>query len=241
MDENIELLIKNILDEACQPIKQIGDMSWIMAAVKSRLSGRSNVKVVIGARRADIVNVLQALQLFSGEEIMVSSLLSLLCATFDENYQSKVHPSFVVILKQLSDDELRILRHVFDSSCLVPLITLQVKVGASGGRTDFFRHFSCLHKELGLASYNRASDVPVLLDNLSRLKLIEIHEDRRMTDDEPYAKILADADFAAIKDRVKLDDGMEWNIRKMFFDMTDFGAQFCKVCFAYSEIVDKTE
>src|SRR3954464_3407914 len=106
------------------------------------------------------------------------SYLSLLTATMDRAVADDVHPAFIDLLGQLSDDELLLLA-TLGGPGPYPLVSVSSRLRHGGASRVELHHFSLLGERAGCARPDRT---PAYLDNLNRLGLVEIRP-TRITDD----------------------------------------------------------
>ena len=87
---------------------------------------------------------------------------NLLATAMDAQTAQYAHPAFVEIIKQMSPDEARILRHMSDGEN-VPMVHLQRFMEGSGGYTYVFRNFTLLGE---LPGCEHSHLRPQYIDNL---------------------------------------------------------------------------
>lgn len=141
---------------------------------------------------------------------------NLLGASMDKENNDE-HPAFVEIIKQLSPDECKMLKHLM-SDPQMPILKYRMKID-SGGEVDVFPYYSniCL-----ITGCQMPSKFPEYLDNLHRLGLLEIYYDRYLVEDKYYEELRNE--IKRSQDISKLTE------KKSLFILSEFGEKFCKVC-----------
>lgn len=132
------------------------------------------------------------------------------------------HPAFVEIIKQLSSDECRILKTLQHDPKL-PIIRLRLNLESGKGEVDIAPYFSDICFKSGCQF---PAKFPEYLNNLARLGLVDIYQDRYLTNDEYYEELRSHISFPRIigADKEKIVE------KKSFFELSEFGKKFCNVC-----------
>ncbi len=95
-------------------------------------------------------------------------IAGLIATTMDADHAHEAHPSFLSILRQLTEDEVRILAALPSNGRLLPLANLWINL--PGDRTE------CVQRNIAPAALARLcsvkSRIPQYIDNLMRLQLI---------------------------------------------------------------------
>lgn len=130
------------------------------------------------------------------------------------------HPAFVEIIKQLSSDESKIIKYLYQDN-KQPMIKLRIKVNANGGEGDLIPYFS----DIGyIADCQYPEKFPEYLDNLRRLGLVEVHYDRYLTEETYYEKLKCHPQFPQIEKNENIIE------KKSMYELSEWGLSFCKVC-----------
>lgn len=170
---------------------------------------------------------LEALRYTGHEETLRDLYANLLAASMDAKTASSAHPGFVEIIKQLTPDEARML-NFFSEAGSLPLITIKSQSEEQeGGFTDVFTNFSLFGQNAG-CEHSHLS--PSYLDNLSRLGLIELHNDKFYTVSELYEALENHPSVSEIKKQIDEQDGVRAEIQRGMVDLTNLGNQFIKAC-----------
>ena len=194
---------------------------FVAASVGEVLRRRSVPKRFIRAPELDIaVPAIEAMRYcgFRGE------LVSLIAASMDSRFSHRAHPAFVNILRQLTQDELRLLTVMPPSGEVVPLAHIHAQ--DTDGRSLSIRRNLLPAGLVGHCQVQEA--IPTYIDNLLRLQLIAVPLETRIESDEPYKDIFREpAHQQALRQAYKLGKP---RVTKSVLMMTDLGEHFCAVC-----------
>lgn len=157
---------------------------------------------------------------------------NLLVSSMNTDTKYQVHPSFVDIIKQLTPDEAKLLKHISNKSGkinklmrYIPLIDLQIELGSGKGHIALVRNYSNLGDNVCDYPENTCS----YIENLDRLKLICILEDIHLMNPEEYVS-LETAPFLAKYKSLNLSEGQRFSTKKKSFYVTSYGEAFIKTC-----------
>lgn len=151
--------------------------------------------------------------------------VDLLGASMNRDTIDFVHPSFAEIIKQITPDEAKILKILPNKGLCEPLIN--IKIEKSNVKGSFVIYSNC-----GILGYEAECDfpdkIPLYIDNMSRLSLIEIPDNAYLVDEWRYNKIIDSEYFHCLETEAA-------NMGKVFFEkrmigLTDYGDQFRKIC-----------
>ena len=160
--------------------EQIKD--FVSTKVAEKLSGISP-EDIIPPKPHIAVPALEALRYTGSQEELSNLYANLLASSMDAKTVADAHPGFVEIIKQLTPDEAKLLKH-FSTTGTLPLITLREESGTPhGGGFDIVKKLSYFGEEAGCENVDL---VPTYLDNLSRLGLIKIPDNYWYTDPATY-------------------------------------------------------
>ncbi len=151
---------------------------------------------------------------------------NLLATSIDVKTAHEAHPAFVEIIRQLTPDEARILKFIFERMYL-PIITVRVSIPERGGGFDFFKDFSDVAEK---TECQFANLTPQYLGNICRLGLAEFHRNNYIADSEMYRPLEKHELITKLKKQVKKQFKAEAVIVKEFVGITELGRQFCRVC-----------
>lgn len=151
---------------------------------------------------------------------------NLLANSMNKVVKNGVHPGFVEIIKQLTPDEAKMLRYLYENR-LVPTIGIMVhkKSHEKVIVKQLFTNIMELCKCENTNGYEKATD------NLIRLGLVEISDKQCLADKTKYEPLKNHPD--SLKDKKELES-LE-NVAKVEFvegymGLTYFGDSFCSIC-----------
>ncbi len=149
---------------------------------------------------------------------------NLLASSMNKDTKSTVHPSYVDIIKQLCPDEAKILK-VLSKDPNQPLIDVRKSSTLNNGFIVIVHNFSLLAEGL----CDNPSEIFSYLDNLERLKLIDIFDDIYIKDDEVYKPL---EEYSEIKELMnsEIEESFVYKIKRHKFELTAFAKNFIKVC-----------
>lgn len=165
--------------------------------------------------------LIDAMRYTSHKEELREMFTNLLGAAMNSDSNAE-HPAFVEIIKQLSSDECRILK-VLQNDPKLPIIRLRLKLESGKGEIDIAPYFSNICFKAGCQF---PSKFPEYLNNLSRLGLVEVYQDRYLTNDIFYEELRSHVSFPKIvgTEKEKIIE------KKSYFELSEFGKKFCEVC-----------
>ncbi|MCA5919194.1 DUF4393 domain-containing protein [Pectobacterium brasiliense] len=170
------------------------------------------------------VPAIEALRYTADDESLSDLFAGLLASAMDKNKADNVHPSFVEIIKQLTGLEAKFLIYLRGMEN-ISLVDVYLTNNKKKSRRLFASNFSYFHKEMLCEDM----EISLHIDNLDRLKLIEIR-DIATKEDGKYKEIIEDFKIN-YEDRINEDyihDGLLFMRKNMKFTM--YGAQFLKSC-----------
>jgi hypothetical protein len=148
---------------------------------------------------------------------------NLLVSSMNTDTKYQVHTSFVDIIKQLTPDEAKLLK-ILPNGDNFPLIDVRMKLPA-GGYILKVHNFTNISEGV----CDCPSNVFAYLDNLERLKLIDIKNDTYLTDNNLYKPLEMHSEIQKIMAQA-LPEGHKYEITKGIFKLTAFGREFIKIC-----------
>jgi abortive infection alpha-like protein len=164
------------------------------------------------------------------------SYLSLLTATMDRAVADDVHPAFIDLLGQLSDDELLLLA-TLGGPGPYPLVSVSSRLRHGGASRVELHHFSLLGERAGCA---RPDHTPAYLDNLSRLGLVEIRPTRITDDVRMFHELETHPQVTSVRTRIEsqpevsigpISEAIVADVQYKSLFVTPFGRQFRGACF----------
>jgi hypothetical protein len=145
---------------------------------------------------------------------------NLLARTMDERTAMTAHPAFVEILRQLTPDEARILRHLAPRDGF-PVVSI-TSVHPDTSYDWALRHFSMLGEQAGCAFPGL---IRTYLDNLRRLGLVDLFEDRQDATPGAYHALLLHPVVTEAIEQAKV--GGQAELHEEVLIVTSLGRQFC--------------
>lgn len=150
---------------------------------------------------------------------------NLLATSMDSQEKSRVHPGFVGIIQQLTPDEAKLLASLpRDLESLSPVVDLRKKTDGADGFVGIFRNFNTLGD--GVCEYPELS--PSYLENLARLKLVEIPDDMHLTDDSRYEALINSKMVSDVRE--SLPSNAHLDVNKKVVYLTNYGLEFIRCC-----------
>ncbi|HEY6159201.1 MAG TPA: DUF4393 domain-containing protein [Gemmatimonadales bacterium] len=146
---------------------------------------------------------------------------NLLARAMDERTAQEAHPAFVEILRQLTPDEARILR-LFAERSGFPVVSV-LSHAPEGGYDWVLRHFSMLGEQAGCAFPGL---IATYLDNLCRLGLVGLYEDKRDATPNAYDAPRAHPAVAEAMKQAQVGS-RGGTIQEEVLIVTSLGRQFC--------------
>ena len=148
---------------------------------------------------------------------------NLLVASMNLDTKNFVHPSYVDIIKQLSPDEAKLLKFLAANSNQ-PLIDVLLD-HPHGGQTTILHNFT----SIGEGVCENPGEIFAYLDNLERLKLIEIPFGVRINNDNIYKPLEEHEEIKALINS-NVPDGYQYRIERHKFILSAFGKNLIKIC-----------
>lgn len=168
---------------------------------------------------------------FTGNSTELRDMFAKLLAT-SMNSQTKksAHPSYVEIIKQLNTDEAKILNYLSGAGraySSMPLIDIQThqKTRAAGFHT-VINNFSDISEKAGCVF---PDNISVYLDNLARLKIIDVIETHKLTDERQYEILESHRKIKPYLDITSSEVINFKSVRKLM-RVTAFGKVFISAC-----------
>ena len=172
------------------------------------------------------VPALQAISYSMDNEELREMFANLLTSSMIVSKKNEVHPAFVEIIKQIAPDEARILRFVQQCNKEIPLIDIILLSNISGGGYDLIAsNLSNLDNFVNIECKNT---IPSMLDNLERLKIIEICKDEYITNETLYEDLKMHSYIQKIISKDYC--GQKFDFKKKCLRLTEFGRSFCFIC-----------
>jgi hypothetical protein len=176
------------------------------------------------------VPLIQQLSYSTDDDCLKDSYKKLLESSMNIDRISNVHPAFLNILSQLCADEIKILNSLPATLVhLEPVINMRMKIGNKKGLgITQVKYFS----DIGYGKCTLPGNICQYLENLERLKLIEIPSGRYLTDQSLYDRLINHFALEEIRNRNTATDSINiyYEYDKMYFQLTSFGINFISCC-----------
>lgn len=170
------------------------------------------------------VPALQSIAYSMSSDSLRDLYANLLAASMTRDKKWSVHPSYVEIIRQLSPDEAKLLKSFVGKDTTYPLIDINL-YQSDDGYNPIVQNFTPIAEGV----CEEPANIYAYLDNLSRLKIIDIPLGIFITNDEAYKPLI---DYPEIKKLMasSLPDGNTLKIEKHEFEITTFGKKFIDTC-----------
>ena len=172
------------------------------------------------------VPVIQQLSYSLDDEYIKNAYRRLLKSSM--NRKKTIHPSFVSIIGQVNSDEIKILNKLPNVANIpFPIIDVRMKVGKQEGKgITLIRNFS----DIGYDLCDNPGNICTYIENLERLKLIEIPTMLTLTNKDVYTKLKQHPAVLNTLARNASSPDLTYEYDEKFFQLTQFGAQFINAC-----------
>lgn len=225
---------------AAGPLRHIPEMAARLPETLRDLGER--VTAIPGARRR-APSMAFAAQALAGSVRNGATLreryLNLLAAAMDGDTSARVHPAFLGVLRQLTEDEVRLVS-LFQHDGPFPLLNVVSRYKFGGALSTELRHASRLGIE---ARCEHPERVPLYIDNLCRLGLTELRPVRIADDTRGFRALEESAEVQAAIARVQAnpppplktgakedDDRVVADVQRKALYVTAFGRRFYEAC-----------
>ena len=151
---------------------------------------------------------------------------NLLATSIDSKTAHEAHPAFVEIIRQLTPDEARIVKYIFERMYL-PIITVRVNLPKRDGGFDYYSDFSDV-AEITKCQFQNLT--PQYLGNICRLGLAEFHRNNYIADETMYRPLESHKVILELKKQIQKQFQSEAGIVREYVGITEWGRQFCKAC-----------
>ncbi len=158
---------------------------------------------------------------------------NLLANSMNKVVKNGVHPGFVEIIKQLSPDEAKLLKYIFNNefNYQIPIISFKAYKHTMGFAT-LIKTFTNAPE---LCGCERPQDYEKYIDNLIRLGLMSCSNNEYLADDSIYEPLENHSDIINLKKQIKENEEINSlvknvELKKGFVALTSFGKSFCSTC-----------
>lgn len=178
------------------------------------------------------IPAVEGLKVAADDEELKNLFLSLLEKSMDSRQASSIIPAYAKVIQQMSADEARLLLYIYPGNDAYPIVSIYRQYNdaskpSNGGEILVERNLTLIGFK---ASCTSPQQISIYLDNLQRLGLIFIPEDRYYILDEIY-KELEESDLVLSKKAdIEKTQPHKCRIKRGVIELTDFGKGFCKAC-----------
>jgi Abortive infection alpha len=169
---------------------------------------------------------IQALEYAVIEDDISDMFANLIASSMNSSKSRFAHPSFVEIIKQITPDEAKILKFL-SSDSEQPVIDVKVVAYGTLGYRIEISNMSFIPEESGCEHIKLGSSY---LENLSRLKIVEIPIGISLVDDSFYQRLEAWFVKYVSEKPPGFDQTHSLSIEKKLVHLTNFGQQFITAC-----------
>lgn len=148
---------------------------------------------------------------------------NLLASSMNIDTKVCVHPAFVEIIKQLCPDETKLLKYLSRHS-QQPIIDIKLNLANRQGYITKLQNFTTIADDV----CDNPSAIGSYLDNLARLKLIDIIKDEYYTIEKLYKPLIEHPKVMSLMNSHV--QGGSYEIEKHKFELTTFAKDFIRVC-----------
>ncbi len=156
------------------------------------------------------------------EDYLKEAFENILISDMDDRKQSKVLPAYIELVKQLSQNDAKMLKYFNENNIKNGPIFKIKYLNEDGGFIYPNNNIILINKD------NTDVLESIIIDNLSRLKLIEISFSEYIKDSTIYDKAFKEISF--FKDINLLPPNIELGYSKGLLKITSFGQNFIDVC-----------
>ena len=170
------------------------------------------------------------------EENLRELFANLVASSINKTKTEFVHPAYPDIIQNLSPNDAEFLKEISNLE-VIPFCMLRYQKRSKDNQTTFFSYFGegitlsrCILKYTYLD--NPLYDFNPTIDNLSRLKLIEV-TDKCLVDESNYSSFLDNSIYKHFQTELSHDSQImerEVTMIKGVIEVTNFGKNFIKTC-----------
>lgn len=177
------------------------------------------------------VPIIEGMRNVSEDKNLQELYANLLANAMNKKYAHGVLPSFGEIVKNLTSDEAKILLLLTTPGKIFPIVQVRnahlSKDNVVESWTIFYNHLSLLGKK---ANCEYPHQTPVYLENLSRLRLIDISYTEYYTSEGAYDELLNDSFTKELQAKIESVPNKKCEFAKGYTELSVFGKKFCEAC-----------
>ena len=91
-------------------------------------------------------------------------------------------------------------------------------------------YFTVLYRTVEDLEFRTFEKTAIYVDNLVRLKLLQIHDGSHLTDSGVYDELEQDLALTAVKNTYKIPPEHSWTYNRTYLSITSLGKSFCAIC-----------
>lgn len=166
----------------------------------------------------------QAISYSINNDLLKNLYANLLASAMDKTKKDYVHPSYTEIIKQLSPDEAKVL-NIISKQNIIPVLWVRKMNKNDNGGWYVVRNFTLINEK---ANCDVPDRIPAYLENLERLKLININQYAHLTSEGAYDDV---ENHPYIKNLIEQEDNdYEYKTQRGYLEVSLFGQSFCEIC-----------
>lgn len=162
---------------------------------------------------------------YVNEELLRQMYVDILGASMNTDTANFIHPSFVIIINQLTSDEAKIIKRLPYKGLYEPLVNICIQKPNTNGTFVKYRNCGVLGEEAECIFPEKLS---LYTDNLQRLALVEVPENNYLVDKWRYDKVF-NSEYINLLMKEAEKEGDPFFERKMI-GLTDYGMQLREIC-----------
>lgn len=156
--------------------------------------------------------------------VLKNMYTKLLASSMVDDTRDDVHPSFVEIIKQMSPNDAKLLKILSDKGKTIPIIDVEYYTGPRQYEVEVQKF-----TPLATAVFNSLEGITACIDNLERMKIIDIPDGLEESDHELYIDCEKHPKIQNLLS-APLPEGCRREIRKRIICITAFGKRFIDIC-----------
>lgn len=168
---------------------------------------------------------LQGLAFAHEEPNLKEMYLNLLATAMDGRVATTAHPAFVEIIKQLDSEDARLVRNVLRSSSALPIV--QIRRHKKGGGHNVLVHHLLDLKDASTGAPVEDQNLPAMIDNWSRLGLVEVAYDTWLNNEAYYSWVEQRPEYVRLKTEPQVDEAII-KYQKGLVRRTELGKRFAR-------------
>lgn len=221
-EQSRSLTLPNALNDLSNKIWDLSDVKTYMVETVEEILGRRGVpKNQICSPSLEItIPAIEAMRYSP----LRREIAALIASTMDREHAAIAHPSFLNILQQLTEDEVKILASFPSTGRVLPMAHLWMSVSRE--------HSEILYRNIIPSSIARLcttkARIPLYIDNLMRLQLLHEPEGLKIGDARVYSNLLRQDFCGRILEPPQIRKNS--SLEKHTIALSDVGETFRKLC-----------